>query len=104
MGGQDQVPVVPPGEPLRLAFAAAVHPQVVEQVRPVLGPAAGRPGPASTAGHWRTRAPAAPCAARPPAGPTAVGSAAPATPGPSTAAPPCRRPARPGATAEPTPR
>src|SRR6185437_141814 len=49
MGGEDQVPVVPPGESLRLALAAAVHPQFVVQVRPVPGPVAGHPGDAHPA-------------------------------------------------------
>src|SRR5262249_37975814 len=49
MGGDDQVPVIGPGEPLRLALAAAVHPQVVEQVRPGPGPVAGHPGDADPA-------------------------------------------------------
>src|SRR6266849_2803721 len=203
--GDDQVPVISPAEPLRLVLAAAVHAQLVKQVRPVPGPVARHPGDADPAaaraadpdhragaalrpgaalrrpqtlaclvleadegaqvarrafisGHtwsfhtataassrsiaWRTgawqdqpcrrisfevpstvyptwnRRPisvlirpsvhrwslANPCAsgpssARAPAGPTAAGSASPATPAPSIAAPRCRRPARPGATA-----
>src|SRR5436309_7576008 len=44
MGRGDQVPVVPPGEPLRLALAAPADPQLEEQVRPVPGPAARHPG------------------------------------------------------------
>src|SRR6266852_3189523 len=46
VGGDDQVPVVLPGEPLRLALAAAVHQQVIEQVRAVAGPVARHPGDA----------------------------------------------------------
>src|SRR5215468_3475758 len=53
MGGGDQVPVVPPGEPLRLALAAAADPQLEEQVRPVPGPVAGHPGDADRAGAAR---------------------------------------------------
>ena len=49
MGGDDQVPVIGPGEPLGLALAAAVHPQLVEQVRPVAGPVADHPGDADPA-------------------------------------------------------
>src|SRR6516164_7655435 len=49
MGGQDQVPVVPPGESLRLALTAPVDPQLVEQVRPVPGPVARHPGDADPA-------------------------------------------------------
>src|SRR5215470_19921311 len=49
MGGDDQVPVVGPGEALDLALAAAVHPQLVKQVRPVPGPVAGHPGDADPA-------------------------------------------------------
>src|SRR5580704_13002910 len=49
MGGEDQVPVVLPGESLRLALAAAVHPQLIEQVRPVPGPVARHPGDADPA-------------------------------------------------------
>src|SRR5436305_2252894 len=47
--GDDQVPVILPGEPLRLALAAPVHPQLVKQVRPVPGPVAGHPGDADPA-------------------------------------------------------
>src|SRR5690349_2553302 len=49
MGGDDQVPVVPPGEPLRLALAATADPQLEEQVRPVPGPVARHPGDADPA-------------------------------------------------------
>src|SRR5258707_15891425 len=49
VGGDDQVPVVGPAEPLRLALAAPVDQQVIEQVRPVSGPVAGHPGDADPA-------------------------------------------------------
>src|SRR5690242_13327795 len=49
VGGDDQVPVAGPGEPLGLALAAAVDVQLVEQVRPVAGPVAGHPGDADPA-------------------------------------------------------
>src|SRR5689334_22746759 len=49
MRGDDQVPVIRPGEPLRLALAAVVHAQPVKQVRPVPGPVAGHPGDADPA-------------------------------------------------------
>src|SRR5690242_11823808 len=49
MGRGDQLPVVPPGKPLRLALAAAADPQLEEQVRPVPGPVAGHPGDADPA-------------------------------------------------------
>src|SRR5271166_1402356 len=49
MGGDDQVPVVGPGEPLGLALAAAVHQQRVKQVRAVAGPVARHPGDADPA-------------------------------------------------------
>jgi hypothetical protein len=45
----DQVPVILPGEPLRLALAAAVGAQLVKQVRPVPGPEADHPGDADPA-------------------------------------------------------
>ena len=47
--GDDQVPVVSRGEPLRLTLAAPVDPQLVEQVRPVPGPVTGHPGDADPA-------------------------------------------------------
>src|SRR6185312_2140906 len=54
--GDDQVPVVLPGKPFRLALAAPADPQLEEQVRPVTGPVAGHPGdadpPAARAGTW----------------------------------------------------
>src|SRR5256885_4628627 len=63
MGGEDQVPVISPGEALGLALAAAVHAQLVKQVRAVPGPVAGHPGDAdpSAAGtaHPHDRAGAA---------------------------------------------
>src|SRR2546427_12623123 len=49
VGGDDEVPVAGPGEPLRLALAAPVRAQLVEQVRPVPGPVAGHPGDADPA-------------------------------------------------------
>src|SRR5512135_2272418 len=49
MRGDDQVPVVGPGEPLGLALAAAVGAQLAEQVRPVAGPVARHPGDADPA-------------------------------------------------------
>src|SRR5882762_7275187 len=49
VGGEDQVPVTGPGEPLGLALAAPVHQQVVVQMRPVAGPVAGHPGDADPA-------------------------------------------------------
>jgi len=42
-GSDDQVPVIAPGEPLRLGLAAVVHAQLVEQVRAVSGPVACHP-------------------------------------------------------------
>src|SRR5260370_14876864 len=55
VGGDDQVPVVAPGEPLGLALAPAVDAQLVEQVRPVAGPVARHAGdadpPAARAAH-----------------------------------------------------
>ena len=60
MRGDDQVPVISPGEPLRLALAAAVYQQVIEQVRPVPGPVARYPGdadpPAPGTAHLHYRA------------------------------------------------
>src|SRR6516225_6213508 len=68
VGGDDQVAVVLPGEPLGLALAAAVHAQLVVQVRPVPGPVARHPGdadpPAARAAHLHHRP-------RPPRGPGA---------------------------------
>src|ERR1700746_2523367 len=65
MGGEDQVPVVLPGESLRLALTAVVHPQLIEHVRPVPGPVAGHPGDAdpaaARAAHLDHRAGAARC-------------------------------------------
>src|SRR5215470_12582958 len=49
VGGDDQVLVILPGEALRLALAAVVHQQVIEQVRPVSGPVARHPGDADPA-------------------------------------------------------
>src|SRR2546429_301532 len=49
MGGEDQVPVISPGEALGLALAAAVGAQLVKQVRAVPGPVAGHPGDAHPA-------------------------------------------------------
>ena len=49
MGGDDQVPVVLPAEPLGLALTAPVDQQVIEQVRPVAGPVARHPGNADPA-------------------------------------------------------
>src|SRR6266852_1450092 len=49
VGGDDQVPVAGPAEPLGLALAAAVDQQVIEQVRPVTGAVACHPGDADPA-------------------------------------------------------
>jgi hypothetical protein len=55
VGGDDQVLVVLPGEPLGLALAAAVHQQLAKQVRAVPGPVTGHRGdadpPAGRAPH-----------------------------------------------------
>jgi hypothetical protein len=55
VGSEDQVPVIGPGEALGLAFTTAVGAQLVEQVRPVPGPAADHSGdadpPAARAPH-----------------------------------------------------
>jgi hypothetical protein len=47
--GDDQVPVIGPGEPFGLALAAAVRAQLVEQVRAVSGPVADHAGDADPA-------------------------------------------------------
>ena len=75
MGSDDQVPVVLPGEPLRLALVAAVHPQLVTGAA---GPRAGStpPGdadPAAARAATRTTG-------RAPRGPRCVLSAASALP------------------------
>ncbi len=49
MAGDDQVPVILPAEPLRLALAAAVRAQLVKQARPVPGTVACHPGDADPA-------------------------------------------------------
>jgi hypothetical protein len=46
VGGDDQVAVVVPGEPLGLALAARVHQDLVEQPRAVPRPVADHPGDA----------------------------------------------------------
>src|SRR6266567_1868837 len=55
VGGDDQVPVVAPAEPLGLALAATVDAQLVEQAGPVTGPVARYAGdadpPAARAAH-----------------------------------------------------
>ena len=48
VGGEDQVPVISPGEPLGLVLAAPVDQQVIEQVRPV---AAARARPRGSPGR-----------------------------------------------------
>src|SRR5216683_5738553 len=62
--GDDQVPVILPGEALGLALAAAIGAQLVEQVRAVPGPVACHPGdadpPAARAAHPHHRAGPAP--------------------------------------------
>ena len=44
VGGEEQIPVLGPGECLGLALAAAVQAQPVDQPAPVAGPVAGQPG------------------------------------------------------------
>ena len=58
VGGDDQVPVIGPGEPFGLALAAAVRAQLAAQVRAVSGPVADHAGDADPAAAPGAPAPA----------------------------------------------
>src|SRR5260221_493601 len=97
VGGDDQVPVIAPAEPLGLALAAAVYPQLVKQVRPVAGPVARHAGdadpPAARAAHPHhgpgpARRPGASFRRAPPPAPAAPRPPRPARPCPTAALPP----------------